>query len=196
MRSSLRAQAAIEWKGKPSTAGRMHAQAAMEYLVTYGWALLALFAVVAILVSTGAFSSANFSQQECTFQPGIPCSPFIIYKNGDVTSIRFSMANDLGFPIKIASATLTTSDMGEAGRVVYSIPSADLPQGIIEQSGQMDFFYDFAGPSQPYPRDFRTVVATIQYYNCKGIDSPGNCNDPESLYTTSGRISSVVEQGS
>jgi hypothetical protein len=57
--------------------GLKKGQAMMEYLVTYGWALLALLIVVAVLLSSGVFSPNSFATQECTFQPDLPCSPFI-----------------------------------------------------------------------------------------------------------------------
>ncbi|MCX6772283.1 MAG: hypothetical protein NTV88_00750 [Candidatus Micrarchaeota archaeon] len=170
-------------------------QAAMEYLVTYGWALLALFAVIAILISTGAFSSSNFAQKECTFQPGLPCSPFIIYTDGAATTIQFSVANDLGFPIKIKNMVYTTTNIGQPGKTDYSV-SDPFGQQIFKQSEPMNFLKTFEGATQPSPRDFRTIIVSIQYYNCKGIDLPEKCNDETApVYTTSGRISSVVEQG-
>ena len=172
----------------------MRGQAAMEYLVTYGWALLALFAVVAILVSTGAFSSANFSQQECTFQPGLPCSPFIIYLDAGATTMKFTVINDLGFPIEIVNASVTATDIGQSGRNDYQIPQDSLPQGVIGQSKRMDFSYTFEGQHQPQSRSFESIIAVVSYLNCKGVES--DCNVLTApTYTTSGRISSVVEQG-
>ena len=55
-----KAQTAIELPSG-ATAGRLKAQAAMEYLVTYGWALLILFVVVAYLLTSGAFSANSFA---------------------------------------------------------------------------------------------------------------------------------------
>ena len=168
----------------------------MEYLVTYGWALLALFAVIAILISTGAFSSANFAQQECTFQPGLPCSPFIIYRNGPSTSAMFTVINNLGFPIKIANVTYTANDIGQPGKVDYVVTDPAWDTHIFRQSDQMNFAYTFDGETQPSERDFRSIIASIEYYNCKGITDPAKCNyETASLYTTSGRISAVVESG-
>jgi len=53
-------------------------QTAMEYLMTYGWAILIVIVVVAALYSMGVF----------TVSPGVPCSPcfsafaFVDYSNG------------------------------------------------------------------------------------------------------------------
>jgi len=44
-------------------------QTAMEYLMTYGWAILIVIVVVAALYSMGVF----------TVSPGVPCSPCFSY---------------------------------------------------------------------------------------------------------------------
>lgn len=194
---SLHGQAAIERTSlRSSAAGSLHGQAAMEYLVTYGWALLALFAVVAILISSGAFSSSNFSTQECTFQPDLPCSPFILYLDSDgATTLRYSMSNGLGFPIKLASVKYVTTDLGEAGRQEWT--DGSIAGAPIFQSGDpFELTFQFPGSAQPRARDFKTIISTIEYYNCRGIELAADCNDETaSKYITSGRISTIVEQG-
>ncbi len=153
----------------------------MEYLVTYGWALLALFVVVAYLISSGVFSANSFASQECVFQPDLPCSSSILYKSGSDTKLEFSLTNGLGFPIDVES-------------VVYSLPGFAPQTGLPKvdreyASGEkIEFSHVFTGGSQPQPRDFRTVTATLKYLNCR--NSP--CSGP---YMTSGRISAIVEEG-
>ena len=161
----------------------------MEYLATYGWGLLALFLVIAFLISSGAFSSSNFSVQECTFQPDLPCSSFILYKNSSSakTTLQFNVANGLGFRVNISNVSYLTTDLGAEGRKIWagSLPNqTDLPSGKRAQ-----FAMDFTGPKQPYERDFKTIIVTLSYYNCRNLP----CTGP---YTTSGRISTMVEKGS
>lgn len=194
MGTSLRGQATIE-SNCCSTARRLRGQATMEYLVTYGWALLALFAVVAILISTGAFSSSNFSQKECTFQPDLPCSPFILYLDSGTLAMRYSLSNGLGFPIKIAKITYRTTDIGFPGVKDDWIDEVESP--VFQSGDQFDLTYSFEGEKQPAARDFKTIIATIEYYNCRqAIAEQKECNqDTATLYTTSGRISTVVEPG-
>lgn len=176
-------------------AGKLLGQATMEYLVTYGWALLALFAVVAILISTGAFSSSNFSQKECTFQPDLPCSSFILYLDSGTATLRYSLSNGLGFPIKIARITYRTTDMGFPGVKDDWIDEFDSP--VFNSGDPIDLAYVFQGEKQPAARDFKTIIATIEYYNCRqALAQQQECNpDTATPYTTSGRISTVVEPG-
>jgi len=163
----------------------------MEYLVTYGWALLALFFVIALLIGSGAFSVNNFSSQECVFQPDIPCSSFIIYKEnnpstGDLqTVIAFNISNGLGFPINITNLSYSASGWGGSGVTVFEGPLS--PVNLA--SGQSAAFsYNVTGSSQPSERDFKTVFVKLTYYNCK---VPADCTGP---YVTTGRISSTVER--
>ena len=160
------------------------AQAAMEYLVTYGWALLILFVVVAYLLTSGAFSASSFAAQECVLQPDLSCSPFVIYREGPDTTLQFTLTNGLGFPINISSINYTTTGIGAPGRMVYS---GTAPGGTIPSGARFGFNQTFPGDSQPSETDFRTIYVEMAYYNCKG--SP--CSGP---YMTSGRISSVVQQ--
>lgn len=164
----------------------------MEYLVTYGWALLALVFVIALLIGTGVFSLNNFSTAECTFQPDLPCSSFIIYRetgpNGQPqTALEFNISNSLGFPINITNMTYSVTGWGGPGvRVVDGSPATPVH---LSSGSYAAFSYNFTGPSQPSVRDFKTIYAQLTYYNCK---VPANCTGP---YVTSGRISSPVEQG-
>jgi len=163
----------------------------MEYLVTYGWALLALFAVVALLISSGAFSSSNFTVAECTFQPDLPCTSYILYKNPATgeTTLQFSISNGLGFPIKITNMSYVATDLGLKGRNEYPI-IAGLPSPQFSSGDKMNFTYAFTGTAiQPGVHDFRTIYVSLAYSNCRFTPCVGN-------YTTSGRISVPVEQGS
>ncbi|MEM2137616.1 MAG: hypothetical protein QW568_00835 [Candidatus Anstonellaceae archaeon] len=182
----LHGQAAIGWCSR-ATAGGLKAQAAMEYLVTYGWAILALLFVVAFLVSTGAFSASNFASQECTFQPDLPCSPFILYTSASGAVLSFNLTNGLGFPINITNVSYIATDMGSAGRQIYQAPDTDFPHNVIPSGGKVGISHTFSGAKQPQPRDFQTVLVSITYQNCRFNACAGN------NYTTSGRISVVVE---
>jgi len=50
------------------------AQSAMEYLMTYGWAILIIAIVLAALFSLGIFSSSSFTGTTCIASSGFLCS--------------------------------------------------------------------------------------------------------------------------
>ncbi len=170
---------------------RLRGQAMMEYLVTYGWAILALFLVIALLIASGAFSSNSFSAQECTFQPNLPCGPFIIYldsspgpTNGQAV-VNFTLTNGLGFTINVTGINYTTTDMGLPGR---NTVAGSLANSEVLPGGNISFGQNFSGARQPSPKSFRSLYATISYKNCKNLPP---CTGP---YSVSGRISSIVEE--
>lgn len=162
----------------------------MEYLVTYGWALLALVLVVALLFASGAFSSTSFAVQECTFQPDLPCPSFVLYRSShapsgaiDQTTLQFRLSNGLGFPINVTNVTYVVNDLGQPGRNVSTgVP----PHGTFASGNDnIEFSQNFTGPSQPGSRTFKTVLVSLTYKNAKSGSGP---------YTTSGRVSAIVEQ--
>jgi len=56
-------------------------QAAIEFLTTYGWAILVIVIVLAALVWLGIFDAATRAPDRCTFQGGIQCDSARISSN-------------------------------------------------------------------------------------------------------------------
>ena len=166
------------------------AQAMMEYLVTYGWALLALFLVIALLIASGAFSPNSFSTQECTFQPGLPCGPFILYMDSSPgpTSgqavVNFTLTNGLGFAINVTGVNYTATDLGKPGR--NTLVGSFSPRAVAP-GGNVSFGQNFSGLRQPDPKTFKSLYATVSYINCRALPCSG-------MYYASGRISAIVEE--
>ena len=48
-------------------------QAAMEFLMTYGWAILVVLAAIAALAYFGVLSPEKFLPQKCVLEPGLAC---------------------------------------------------------------------------------------------------------------------------
>ena len=49
-------------------------QSAMEYLMTYGWAILIIAVVIAVLFTLGVFNASNFSSTACIAVSGFICA--------------------------------------------------------------------------------------------------------------------------
>ncbi len=61
----------------------MHkAQSAMEYLMTYGWAILIIAVVLAALFELGVFNGSNLAPQACIAQAGFVCRNPVYTANG------------------------------------------------------------------------------------------------------------------
>ncbi|VVC72231.1 Uncharacterised protein [uncultured archaeon] len=79
---SLRAQAAI--KEPAALTRRLHAQAAMEFLMTYGWAILIMLVVIAVLFYLGIFSPSTSSVKSCILPSGLSCYDFDLDSSGNL----------------------------------------------------------------------------------------------------------------
>ena len=82
-------------------------QAAMEYLMTYGWAILIVVIVAAALFALGVFNPATFVGQSATGFPnlGLPESgSWQLNSNGDFNLI---IENNLASQINITNITAT-----------------------------------------------------------------------------------------
>ena len=66
------------------------AQAAMEFLMTYGWAILVVLAAIGALAYFGVLSPGQFAQERCTIGSNFDCTDNVI--EGDST-VRFAVTN-------------------------------------------------------------------------------------------------------
>lgn len=60
----------------------MRLQSAMEYLMTYGWAILILAVVLAALFLLGVFNPSQYANEVCSFQSGFSCTSYYMNPNG------------------------------------------------------------------------------------------------------------------
>ena len=82
--------------------GKMRGQAAMEYLMTYGWALLVIVIVIAILLIINPFSAP----QGCRFDDlGFSCSNPVADSSGQ---LYVRVTNGQSSNIKVAGVVCTT----------------------------------------------------------------------------------------
>ena len=72
--------------------GDMKAQSAMEYLMTYGWAILIIAVVLAALFELGVFNGSNLAPQACIAESGLQCTN-LVYNN---TGITFTFGQTTG----------------------------------------------------------------------------------------------------
>ncbi len=74
-------------------------QAAMEFLMTYGWAILVVLAAIAALAYFGVLSPEKFLPEKCILQPGIAC----VSHKVEPTKVTLVISNGMGRTITIDS---------------------------------------------------------------------------------------------
>jgi hypothetical protein len=97
-------------------------QAAMEFLMTYGWAILVVLAAIAALAYFGVLSPDRFLPNKCTLPSGMACLDFNVASSG---AVQVAIQNSLGFEMTSATATLSTS----AGNCTLSGGAVNLTNG-------------------------------------------------------------------
>ena len=78
------------------------AQAAMEFLMTYGWAILVVLAAIAALAYFGVLSPDRFLPEKCTMPSGIACLDF----RYSGTALEMAMQNGAGFDMSNVSVSV------------------------------------------------------------------------------------------
>ncbi len=83
-------------------------QAAMEFLMTYGWALLIVLVAIAVLAAMGVFSGARFGATICLLQPAFSCDG-VVRNNGEV---QVQLTQGTGTDLNTFSLWLSNSRQG------------------------------------------------------------------------------------
>jgi hypothetical protein len=70
------------------------AQAALEFLTTYGWAFLVILVMIGALAYFGVLNPKNFLPSRCTFSPEVSCIESKIMST--TPHVSFRVRNDVG----------------------------------------------------------------------------------------------------
>jgi hypothetical protein len=89
-------------------------QAAMEFLMTYGWAILAAVIAIGVLAAFGVFNPGGTLPTVCTIGAPLGCNVGV----ADTTGVTFEMINGAG-------QTLTITDITVSGCAGAGAPTID-----------------------------------------------------------------------
>ncbi|MGC8649219.1 MAG: hypothetical protein ACP5UN_03325 [Candidatus Micrarchaeia archaeon] len=105
--------------GKNVLKGREHAQSAMEYLMTYGWAILIIAIVLAILFKLGVFSGASLTGTSCIGTVGWSCSGLSYGTSGLSFTLGQSTGTQVNNVVVACSSTAGTGGYPASGNFYY-----------------------------------------------------------------------------
>ena len=106
---------------------KRNAQAAMEFLLTYGWAILVVLAAIAALAYFGVLSPERLLPEKCLLEPGLAC----VQHKVDPTTITLVLINGLGRTIKVtnlqvgACSGVFDSTMQNSVDTVFTLSNCD-----------------------------------------------------------------------
>lgn len=104
----------------------MKAQNAMEYLITYGWAIAVLGIVIAALVGLGVLNPSSFTPNVCSFPADFGCVSATLLPPGNLqVNIEQSTASS------IIVTALGCNNMGTTANMVIESP----PNGVYMPIG-------------------------------------------------------------
>ncbi len=114
------------------------AQAAMEFLMTYGWAILVVLIVIAALAYLGVLNPQSLVPEKCMLQP-LSCLGATTDSSGD---LALSITNPLGGGIRItqiefisSSGNIFNASDSAAGNVSYSLSELCKDKGEVTVNG-------------------------------------------------------------
>ncbi len=77
-------------------------QAAIEFLTTYGWAIMVVILSISVLTYYGLLDINRYTSDYCTITPQLVCKDYSISSN----SLSLLLENDFGFPIQIINISI------------------------------------------------------------------------------------------
>ena len=113
------------------------AQAAMEFLMTYGWAILVVLVVIGALAYFGVLSPKKLLPDKCLFGPGIgTCNDYM----ATGTTLTLELTNGFGETLTLvsevadggyctAAAGGDTTDWTSGSEKTFTFTCADMPAG-------------------------------------------------------------------
>ena len=133
-------------------------QAALEFLMTYGWAILVVLVAIGALAYFGVLSPDKFLPAKCTLQAGIAC----LDHKATATGVTVRITNSLGFDIDTVS--VRAGDCGD-----YPITAGSTGQATLANGGSFTYFIPCTLIGSKYNKQlnlsYRVTETTITHNN-------------------------------
>ncbi len=141
------------------------AQSAMEYLMTYGWAILIIAVVLGALFALGVFNSSSFLGSACVAQPGYLCQQATLNDSG-VLTMTLGQSNGYNeYNIKLACTATQASNGGPNNASAYNNDNFNRALPAIS--------WGIISTNSTFPAGVSTQVSGIQCYTDTGVPASG-----------------------
>jgi len=142
----------------------------MEFLMTYGWAILVVLVAIGALAYFGVLSPSKFLPSSCTLAPGIGCDDFKISSTTAQVIMRNGMGDDLSnVTVAISGCTASTeadgNDAWNDGTVLGGtdgVTLATCTNGNAGSSFKSDVTVSYVGSSGISHSATGTITAKVE----------------------------------
>ena len=112
------------------------AQAAMEFLMTYGWAVLVVLSTIGALAYFGVLSPSKYLPETCLFSQGISCLDYKVTSS----NIEMYLMNGYGQDIDVYNISVDTCDVYIIGEKIENGESFVVDFGNCSNGASGDQF--------------------------------------------------------
>jgi len=161
----------------------MKGQSAVEYVMTYGWAILALILITGFLFASGILNPNYVITEECNLGSNLPCQAVVFNRDG-ATTMLLRVYNGFPYAVKLSSVEVTLKDTGES--------FTGFDGGVLlESGGEHTYDAGISGPALTVG-EVKRFSAVVTYVSCAPEVSTDGCGTSE--HTISGRIVAIVNE--
>ncbi|MFW5865811.1 MAG: hypothetical protein ACOCU6_01825 [Nanoarchaeota archaeon] len=100
-------------------------QVALEYMTTYGWALLVIIASIGILAHFGFLNPSKYIPESCEFGEQLQCRDHSLTSDGE---LKFRFKNNFEADINVTAINITNKD-----NAIKKFSSKEIPKGEIKK---------------------------------------------------------------
>ncbi len=164
----------------------MKGQSAVEYIMTYGWAMLALVIVTGFLLASGVLNPNYVITEECSLGSNLPCQ-FMVFNDEGSTKLILEVYNGFPYKIKINSIEVVMKDTGES--------FSDFDRNVLIDSGDSHTYDSELPGSALTVGEVKRFSARVTYVSCAPEVRTGTGECSDSNHTISGKIVGIVNEG-
>ena len=150
------------------------AQAAFEFLTTYGWAFLVITITIGTLYYFGIFDFAQYLPQKCLFSSQLKCIDFSLKPN----EVRLKLINNLGEDITINTVQITNDAIPP---ISCTAPAVPIPW---QRAAEQELIFTSCSGGAYLPNSRVELKITLIYF---AVNTPS-----QPLHTVNGKIDGKV----
>ena len=145
-------------------------QGALEFLMTYGWALAVVLVSLGSLVFYFGFDGSSFASEACFLGPGLGCSDMVVHEDSISMNVRNSLGRDItSFSVSSDSCIVSSDNprVDNGDEIFLTLSDCSFTTGdLIDES--LDVSYTFLDSSLDHVKD-ASLTAVVEGGNTQSF---------------------------